>query len=543
MSIKFLNPMTGKPFRRAVQSHIQQQALRLNLPVRKNRFFVTASQAVRLCNTIVKPGAKGIRTKAGSTHAYPVNRLPLADQRELLQQHPPYFGVGVGLFTDGKWFQIKNAHVCASLNPESDTRKLFVDAVTAETQLSGRFSPTDAVEVASGQNEVTLYHASETTDPDRVGIPLGLAINPVNGHRYSEPSRSKLITAARVAGFLSPMWLTKNQVEKYYHLKLKDNAQPVSVSARHGFAINLSVLPVSVQKQLRKTLPKKTEGEGDNMQLFDCGNWEYVMRNKLLMEMLRFSNKQTKWVTAIELQRLQLLKIDVLRAIVAKKKGVIDLKAATRVNLYNGCQLKSGTALLQPKDRSFCLVDGEYVNSARTQQLLDTQKKKNWISPVWLSPKELVAMGCKVRPGERPIVLKQADAQPDGIFNITDVENYEDFLKEQRPIDGPFHQIFQIRWRPITTKYRVKQLDTFVSEKNQNSKHSRLWIEHTELAISGLVLKKDAKEHLLEPPKQGPNATVTNKLPSSKHVFNIEQTANPLQCLALCKYLMATRFA
>jgi len=534
---KFHSPFTGRCFKRTVQMQLLGHTDRLRLGrANQPQYFVTATQAKNLCNTEVKPGVEGISIKAGTTHVYPVESLPLEAQKELLKRFPPYFGVGVGVLIDGMWSQVKNSTICATLNPQNQQRKLFVDATTAESYLDGGyFNSASVIEMADAELKTVLYHSSQCKHPHRVAPPRGLAINPAVGVRFPQPMHSKLVAAGLVKNFLSPMWATRPQLERFFRVKLRKDAVPVKAAQREGTAINVACLPGTIAEALKRhaPFPARAAEEG-SMRLFDCGHWQRTMRSGILTEFLKFSQKKTAWVTLSELLRLQLVPNEkVAKRVVTEvtkrhKHAVVDLSAATTVEYFNGDDVvPQDRHLLHPRHKPFVIVDGEYVTAERTQQLLEVQKSHGWSAPVWYTAKEILRLGGSIVKGQKPVTLSSEQGESDEVFNIDDVRSPDAFLSAHPPLKDDEPQLFIARWLHIRGKSRK---DLLANERRRRN----LWVQRSELVISGLVLTPDAKPVML-PPKSamGKVPVISGMKAEPRKVYNVEQCVDPQRMLAV----------
>jgi hypothetical protein len=536
IKVKFASPTTNQVFPKSLQLQLQKLSVDRGVHGSVSRYWVTASQAARLCHTRVKPGQVPFKVLFGSNAVFPIERCSLHGRRALLASHPPYFGVGVGIFTDGKWRCVTKPHVVSQLNPEGKDRPLYIDAITAYEY--GLTTNDHGVLRVKDQLSIELYHAQQLMNPERCRPPFGIAINPGSGRRWPQPVHDTLLTASLVLGHVSPMWCTLKQAEKLFQVNVKRESNIIKASLRTGRAYCLAAMTAAdVHRiQLRAKADPGASYAPRSVLLYDLGNWERVLHGGLLEQFdaasssLGRSDLATRWISGKELERLGLQDICRGRA----ETHSVDLSAASLESFVNA-QDTSDPYIVQPRDRTFILVSGRFVSQTFTDELIKVAVKRDFLSPVWLTLADCARVGVRVKPGEHPTVLSAASGVEDHLYNVEDLIGYEDWLEDNPPVLEGSHQLFLITWRPIIATGKLTMLNSY-------KRKLKLWISATEINISGLKLKPTAKRYRVLSGQVGRRRQVaSDSAPRGRAVFNAEQTSDPVRATALSTFYVRNK--
>ena len=529
----FSSPVTDRPLPRPIQSQLRTAASVRGGSVSK--YWVTMAQLVRGCNTTVRPGEKPMSVVAGSSSVYPLSQLSGADQKRLLDSHPAYFGVGVGIFTDGRWRVASAAEVVRRLNPDGESRVLYIDMDTARG-MDMRLDDPKAVPLAD-HNRVQLYNACQAVHPWRVAPTCGLAINPTTGRLYPEPARTRLVAAGVALGYTSPMWVTEPQARKMFHVEIADECAAVVAPMREGHAVNLSDLPEKAWRHVlaRVPLPDKRARDGV-MLLLDCHQWEPVMREGLLREMSLYSETELLWVTLNELQALGMdgfhSRTTLEAASRRRKLHLVDLAEHTSLRLYNA-ENTTDPRVIYSRDRFLALVSGRPVSERVAHALQAVVHERRFLSPVWLTSADCRLYGVHVLVGESPTCVKESSVTEERVYNSSDVVGFEDFLRAHPcPHDAMKHHIFTLRWTPVHGVQRSELL-------SQGGYSSKLWMSSGEVALHSLRVRKGAVEHVLRlgaPGRHKPDGSS-----SGRYLYNAEQTSDPIKLNATARFLVGRK--
>jgi hypothetical protein len=524
-SIKFASPTTNQLFPRTAQLQLRDEAMRRGILGSLSRYWVTPSQAARLCGTRVRSDATPFKVVFGSHHVVAIEDCELKGIQELLQKKPPYFGLGVGIFTDGKWKRVMSPKIVNRLNPRARNRVLYLDADTAQDLGLAR---TNSTRIAiADSTRIEIYNAVQCENPVLIAPPLGLAINPGVGRRWPQPAHDVLLAAAFILGHVSPYWLTLRQAELLFKVSVTRRENIVSAPTRLGHAVPVDSLTRDMRKRLLTKKPKPDANEhGGVGRLLDVGNWERVDNGKLAEAL-----KRTQfWVTLEELERLRIT----TAAIVKKscKARVVDLKEVTQERFINALDT-SDPDIVQPRDRSFVIVSGRFVSQPFTDVLVRTAAAREFRSPVWLTLADCARVGVGIRAYEKPVALSTGAGIEEHLYNVEDVIDYEDWLAENPPpeSDPTSPCLYLLTWRPILSAGKISMLRSY-------KRRMALWISSAELAISGLRVKTGAKRYRVLGGRTGrPRQAGDDDGPRrGRLVYNAEQTTDPVRATALSPF-------
>lgn len=478
-------------------------AMRHGFHLQRSKFWVTGSQAVRLCGTKPKRGQIPAQIKLASEAVFELHGQS-AHTRALLEAHPPYFGSGVGIFTDGKWREVRQGAIVKKLNPRGEQRKLFIDRDTAEDLgFAGKREPV----VLSG-GYISLFHASQLEEPERCVPPLGLAINPATGRRWAQPAHDVLLSASILRGHVNPFWITKRQAQRYFKVDIVHPERTVTTPTRVGRFVPINTLPRADRSRLLSKLD--ATAHDSSVSIFEHQSWLAVDSPAASQAL----SAHKHWISVDD---------GTVHKDRVNARHVVDLATVTRETFVNA-QDTSDPSVVQPRDRPFVLVSGRFVAPTFADQLLRVAVECDYASPLWVTVTDCARMGVGIRAGQRPTRLSLGDGVEEFLHNVEDIENYKAFLDENPPLDTELPQVFLVGWRPIVSPGKRNALDAF-------KRALPLWISTTEVSISGLRVKKGAKRYRVLSGRVGRRRQ--NEGPqAARLVYNAQQTTDPVRVLA-----------
>lgn len=534
------------------------------------QYWVTFSQALRQFNTMPRIGTIPAKVTNGATRVVPISAIKDQEEHYLLQNHPPFFNTGVGVFSDWKWHRIQVPAMAKFLNPQRATRKLFIDVDACEDSGFTIESKTEPLEL-KGVCDRLMFCADQMEQPQKIFPIRGLALNPTNGRRYSQPAHDVLVTAALLRGYLSPYWLTENQITRFFRVGLeKKNINDfVQVPGRVAILVKLTSLKKDLREQVLKTFPPPPLQEREGLSVaLDGGNWEIVLHQTILQAMSSICQNPDEmelWVSVSTLRYLsktwnegaptfafvnchdatlnwQTTKRssveDHLRHFLNKEVGPnnwIDQAALTTMKLYNAEATTHPKAIL-PQNKNLALLGGKSIHHKIMPQLMKHAFENDFLSPIWLSPLDVIRIpNLAIKPGEKPLEISEKNQPRETLFNIDDLEPESvERLLNQYPAPRDSNEkpyIFLVKnWQTILNANRVKVL------KNAPGYTKQLWLNNSDIVFLSLNLKPDV---------EGVQTNVTSESPSKerqkargraegvRRLFNVAQTTDPIRVSAL----------
>eukprot|EP00796_Vickermania_ingenoplastis_P002105 gene2105-1283_t len=269
-------------FKQAVQDRLRAAAAEMES---NSMFWITRAQAMRTGNTVVMPGEKPTIIHLAVSFVVPLLSLPKAQQTQILDEHPPFFGTGVGILSERrKWKVVSAARLIRRLNPQDEDRALYVDTEIAEA-MKLQYRPEDVLDIRK-ESAVEVYNATQLFDPYKGEPQRGVAINSITGKRFPQPAHDMLLAVGLLRGYTSPFWIGEKQL-KYLNLELnkKRAKEGVLASDMSGLVVPLSSLPPPCIRLLLGLLRHRHPDafHCDLFFLFGVNGWE-ASRSRVLVK-------------------------------------------------------------------------------------------------------------------------------------------------------------------------------------------------------------------------------------------------------------------
>ncbi|GET91637.1 hypothetical protein, conserved [Leishmania tarentolae] len=529
-----------------------------------SRFWVTQPQSRRSCNAVVLPGQKPAVIYLNVEKVIPLKVLAKKDQRQVLDEHPPFFGSGVGILSERKkWKAVTADRLIRLLNAAEEERALFIDVNMAK-ELELKYNKKDVIDIRSASS-VSVFNSDQLDDPYKGEPQKGVALNAATGKRIGQPAHDILLGVGILRGYTSPMWIAETQM-KYLNAELKPEAkkQAVSAPSMTGMIVCLSVLPPKCEQELLSELKKQhSDAFGhDIFFIYNVNGWEATRSRVLVRNMAAVNDKKYPF-HFVNLKDLRLQKPQYSSAVVrltgcktplfgsaldttapdaTKSRGedqkdnllVIQGKKfpfffaedATRRLYYNAaCMLKPH--LMMPSVRPIAILKGRLLGP-RDESILRTFALKNKLSsPIWVTESEAERMGVRIAAAHKKhyvlIGAFAADANPDeeavdGFYNIDDFSKPEEILSLFPKASKKVHFMLDTKWRAVLGKQRQDYLSSL-------KRDVPLWVSVNECLMSGFEPRPGSKV-LSFPTSRKRDKTGTR-------LYNSQYTTDPVRVVGL----------
>lgn len=253
----------------------------------ESMFWITRAQALRTSNAVVLPGERPTVIHLDVSTVVPLLSLSKADQEGILDNYPPFFGMGVGILSDRNKWKVVTAHrLLRLLNVNDDDRVLYVDTARADL-LGFKYKPNDVIDVRKA-SAVELYNSIQLDDPYKGEPQRGVALNGITGKRFSQPAHDILLAVGLLRGYISPMWVPERQM-KYLNVEVREECKNDGVMTydMSGLIVPLSSLPKACIRLLLNLLRRKYPDafKCDLFFLFGVNQWEASRSRALVKHM------------------------------------------------------------------------------------------------------------------------------------------------------------------------------------------------------------------------------------------------------------------
>ncbi|CAJ1991845.1 hypothetical protein - conserved [Leishmania donovani] len=528
-----------------------------------SRFWVTQPQSRRSCNAVVLPGQKPAVIHLNVEKVIPLKVLAKKDQRKVLDEHPPFFGSGVGILSERKkWKAVTADRLIRLLNAAEEERALFIDVNVAK-ELELRYNKKDVIDIRSASS-VAVFNSDQLDDPYKGEPQKGVALNAATGKRLGQPAHDILLGVGILRGYTSPMWIAEAQM-KYLNLELKANAEKQAVSAPNmtGMIVSLSVLPPKCKQELLSELKKqRPDAFGhDIFFIYNVNGWEATRSRVLVRNMAAVNDKEYPFhfvnLKDLRLQKPQYssvvtrltgcktpfcasaLETAALAATKSKEGNQKDdlvvqgktfpfffAEDATRRRYYNAaCMTKP--YLMMPSVRPIAILKGRLLGP-RDESILRTFALKNKLSsPIWVTESAAERMGVRIAAARKKhyvlIGAAAADANPDeeavdGFYNIDDFAKPEEILSLFPKASKKVHFMLDTKWRAVLGKQRQDYLSSL-------KRDVPLWVSVNECLMSGFEPRPGST--LLSFP------TSRKRDKTGTRLYNSQHTTDPVRVIGL----------
>lgn len=570
-----------------------QEALRSSASSKgyKSPYWLTMPQALRSCNAIVLPGEAPTTVYLHVQKVVPVARLSRQAQKRLLDEHPPFFGSGVGILSERhKWRLVTAERLIRLLNKTDEERALFIDVDLSE-ELNIKYSPKDVIDVRSASN-VEVFNADQLDDPYKGEPQRGIALNAITGKRIGQPAHDILLAVGIMRGYTSPMWVFKDQMP-YLNLELRPRAvsEGVDVPDMRGPIAPLTALPAACQKQLLAELRKQRPEalNGNLFHIYNINRWELSRSRVLVQQMAAIASMMTDnpypflFVNLWDLALRRPEYIEFVNLLVKKYTPLLSesmyferkthaLKTREELIEQHGGSNSSGFLvqqarlaygrfpfffaedatlrrfynaacatqphLVMPSTRPIAIVNGRLLGHRDESVLRAFSLKHKLSSPLWLTPAHAHRLGVGIPARNRhkyvTIGPEATEQNPEienseGFYNISDFADPEEVLSIFPKASRSVHFMLDAKWRPVLGKNRQDYLTSL-------GKPSPLWVSVNECLMSGF-----------QPIAGRPALNFPRKMRGAKggggggsKLYNSQYTTDPVRCIGLATMLVRT---
>ncbi|KAK7202005.1 hypothetical protein NESM_000268600 [Novymonas esmeraldas] len=531
-AMTMLSAVTKEPFSKRCQVELRAVA-KNNLY--GSRYWATLPQSRRSCNSVVLPGQKPAVIYLSVEKVVPLKALPKKDQSRVLDEHPPFFGSGVGILSERKkWKAVTADRLIRHLNATDEERALFVDVIMAD-ELELSYDKKDVIDIRSSSS-VRVFNADQLHDPYKGEPHKGLALNSTTGKRFGQPAHDVLLGVGILRGYTSPMWISEAQM-KYLNVELKAGAQPhgVAVPNMTGMIVSLSTLPSNCRRELLRELKKqRPDAFGhDTFFIYNVNGWEATRSRVLVKHMAAINDKQYPF-HFVNLQDMGMQKpqyASVLRDMMAHKTplGLAALKPAAdqstapvnanakkasgpeqvavqtaqypfffaedaTLRRYYNAECMTKPYLMMPSVRPIAIFKGRLLGPRDETVLRSFALKHKLSSPIWVTEAAAHRMGVRIAAAHKKhhvtIGAAAADTNPsdeavEGFYNIDDFDEQQEILSLFPKSSKKVHFMLDAKWRAVLGKQRQDYLSSL-------KRAVPLWVSVNECLMSGFEPRKGA---------------------------------------------------
>lgn len=553
-----LATVTNAPFSKKCQATLRDTARRHHYT---SRYWVTQPQSSRSCNAVVMPGEKPTVIYLHVEKVVPLTALSRKDQKRILDEHPPFFGSGVGILSERqKWKAVTAERLIRLLNPTDEERALFLD-LNMVSDLEVSFDKKAVIDVRPASS-VQVYNAQQLDDPYKGEPQRGLALSATTGKRFGQPAHDILLGVGILRGYTSPMWVGESQM-KYLNVELKRHAyhEAVVVPDMSGMIVSLSYLPPGMRTSLLRELKQaRADAFGrDIFFIYGVNGWE-AMRSRMLVKhmaavndpkfpfhfvnlhFLRIQRPEfAPWVEGVTRMRspigpsLLTRPVDekttveqqeVRVAVQGKRVRYFFAEDATLRRYYNACCTKT-PHLTMPSVRPIAIFNGKLVGPRDESLLRSFALQRKLSSPIWFTEAAAARLGIGIAPSHKrhfvTIGAAAAETNPqeeiaDGFYNIEDFARPQEILSLFPKASKKVHFILDTKWRVVLGKQRQDYLSSL-------KRGEPLWVSVNECLMSGFEPQPGAT--LVSFP------TGRRKTTAGTRLYNSQHTTDPVRAIGL----------
>ncbi|RNF06672.1 uncharacterized protein Tco025E_07505 [Trypanosoma conorhini] len=571
--VSVLSSVTNAPFSPSCQAILRSVARARHYV---KRYWVTLPQSRRTCNAVVLPGESPTVLHLSVEKVVPFTALPKKTQKRIMDEHPPFFGSGVGILsTRMKWKAVTAERLLRLLNEDEEDRALYIDVAVAP-ELGVKVATKDTIDIRK-QSSISVYSAEQLDDPYKGEPQKGVALNAVTGKRLGQPAHDILLAVGIMRGYTSPMWVAEKQL-KHLNLEVRGKCEGEGVLAPNmtGLIISLSQLPKDAQQMLLKQLREAhPDAFGYDLYfLYNVNGWE-VMRSRVLVKHMAAVNDPQYPYHFVNLRDFGLQHINFARvarewqkklrplgpkmmdasttqddqADVARKEGrglaiqavrfpggnspkrgharVFFAEDATLRRYYNAVCL-SEPHLAVPAVRSVAILNGKLVGRRDEAKLRSFALKHKLSSPIWLTPVGARRMGVGIEKKYRSkfvaigagAVEDQGDAAAEEFYNLDDFADPNEILAIFPKKSKSVHFLLDSKWRPVLGKQRQDYLASL-------RRATPLWVSVNECLMSGFEPKPGSQ------PLSFPAARKSGDSSGGVKLYNSQFTTDPVRVIGL----------
>nr|CCC54212.1 conserved hypothetical protein [Trypanosoma vivax Y486] len=579
--VNVLSSVTNAPFSAACQSVLRSVARKRHYV---KRYWLTMAQSRRSCNAVILPGETPTTIHLNVKSVIPFSVIPRKIQKRIMDEHPPFFGTGVGILSSRmKWKSVTSDRLRRFLNEDESERVLYVD-VDVAPELGVEVNKKDVVDIRK-QSSVSVYSAEQLDDPYKGEPQKGVALNAATGKRIGQPAHDILLAVGILRGYTSPMWVAEKQL-KHLNLEVRQEALGDGVLAPNmtGLIVSLSCIPKDAQKCLLKEL-HDTHADAfgyDQYFLYNVNGWE-VMRSRVLVKSMAALNDpkypyhfvnirdfglqhtryakfaescqrkmhplgpaaMSKQIDSLEdddddyepkkgreysiILSFKLPKTSEQDSVTAR--GFFAEDATLRCYFNAACLTQPHLAV--PAVRSIAILNGRLVGRRDEAKLRAFALKHKLSSPIWVTPIGAKRMGVGIEKKHvndyvmighgamEDYAEDFAGEAGDGFYNIDDFPNPEEILSIFPKTSKSAHFILDSKWRPVFGKQR----QDFLTSLNRTTP---LWVTVSECMMSGFEPLPGVVPHSFPTRKKG-----TDGADGGNKLYNSQFTTDPVRVIGL----------
>ncbi|CBH18688.1 hypothetical protein, conserved [Trypanosoma brucei gambiense DAL972] len=575
--VSVLSSVTNAPFSPSCQAALRSVAKERHYV---KRHWLTLAQSRRSCNAVVLPGEAPTIIHLNVKSVIPFSSVPKSVQKRIMDEHPPFFGSGVGILsTRMKWKSVTGDRLRRFLNEEESDRVLYIDTDIA-SELGVQVNRKDVIDIRK-QSSVSVYSAEQLDDPYKGEPQRGITLNAATGKRLGQPAHDILLAVGILRGYTSPMWVAEKQL-KHLNLEVNKGCENEGVLAPNmtGFVVSLSSIPKEAQKELLKELQEDhPDAFGYDLYfIYGVNGWE-VMRSRVLVKSMAAVNdprypyhfvnvrdfglqkpKYSAFAEACD-HKVQLLrgksvrkppephdedaknhKLDassIVRSFsitVGASRSPVPIRGflaedATLRRYYNAVCLTE-PHLAVPAIRSIAVLNGKLVGRRGEAKLRAFALKHKLSSPIWVTPLGAKRMGVGIEKKHinnyvliGSASIEEYDDDSGGgtneeFYNIDDLVNPDEVLSIFPKSSKSAHFMLDSKWRPVLGKQRQAFLTSL-------KRRSPLWVTVSECLMSGFQALPEVKPISFPVAKKGGGVEGGHKL------YNSQFTTDPVRVIGL----------
>ncbi|ESL05153.1 hypothetical protein TRSC58_07222 [Trypanosoma rangeli SC58] len=571
--VSVLSSVTNAPFSPSCQTILRSVARARHYV---NRYWVTLPQSRRTCNAVVLPGESPTVIHLNVEKVVPFTTLPKKMQKRIMDEHPPFFGSGVGILSARmKWKTVTAERLLRLLNEDEEDRALYIDVAIA-SELGLKLNAKDTIDVRR-QSSISVYSAEQLDDPYKGEPQKGVALNAVTGKRLGQPAHDILLAVGIMRGYTSPMWVAEKQL-KHLNLEVREKCKGEGVLAPNmtGLIVSLSQIPKDAQQMLLKELRENhPDAFGYDLYfLYNVNGWE-VMRSHVLVKHMaavndsqypyHFVNLRDFGLQHIKFARLarecqrkltplgpkimdtsmmqdnqaneanKERRVPAIQAVRIPGKGkeacgyamVFFAEDATLRRYYNAACLTE-PHLAVPAVRSVAILNGKLVGRRDEAKLRSFSLKHKLSSPIWLTPVGARRMGVGIEKkhlnkfvaiGAGAVEDHDVDAVEE-FYNLDDFDDPNEILAIFPKKSKSVHFFLDSKWRPVLGKQRQDYLTSL-------KRTTPLWVSVNECLMSGFEPRPCSQ------PLSFPSTKKSADSSGGVRLYNSQFTTDPVRVIGL----------
>lgn len=223
-------------------------------------------------------------------------------------------------------------------------------------------------------------------------------VSTVTRKAFSPRHQKVLRAVAKREGYASHSWLTSAQARRTGNTFIMPGAKPTTIFQHVEKVVPLLALPRKDQQRILDEYPPFF-GSGVGI-LSDRLKWKVVTSDRVN----RVLNKGDE-------ERALFLDVDQCKALQVKhdKKHEIDISAVSNISIYNADQLFDPYKGELQRGLAIDAITGKRVKQPAHDLLLTVGILRGYISPMWVTEKQLKYLNLELRKGAEPTAVEASD--------------------------------------------------------------------------------------------------------------------------------------